>query len=236
MSVSFQSVRCPDCGAYLSVEEGKKRIFCSYCGANVIVTNDNEYINREVNEADIIRAETERMVKLHELEQEKKVSPGEIIKTPTGTIWLIVSVVLIVITFDIMSKQDEEMMYSIILLDMIIIIWGGIYVFFILPSITEDKLNNKRKEETIRIKKEMGAIKLPSGIMPFTGKNYEMVQYILRMNGFTNVVCINMHDLTLGLFVKPGTIEKVEVDGKELYSSDELYFPDVEISIYYHGI
>ena len=236
MSVSFQSVRCPDCGAYLSVEEGKKSIFCSYCGANVIVTNDNEYINREVNEADIIRAETERMVKLHELEQEKEVSPGEIIKTPTGTIWLIVSVVLVVITFDIMSKSDEEMMYPIILLDMIIILWGGIYVFFILPSITEDKLNNKRKEEIIRIKKEMGAIKLPSGIMPFTGKNYEMVQYKLRMDGFTNVVCINMHDLTLGLFVKPGTIEKVEVDGKELYSSDELYYPDVEISIYYHGI
>lgn len=236
MSVSFQSVRCPDCGAYLSVEEGKKRIFCSYCGANVIVTNDNEYINREVNEADIIRAETERMVKLHELEQEKKVSPSEIIKTPTGTIWLIVSVVLVVITFDIMSKSDEEMMYSITLLDMIIILGGGGYMFFMLPSITEDKLNNKRKEEIIRIKKEMGAIKLPSGIMPVTGKNYEMVQYILRMNGFTNVVCINMHDLTLGLFVKPGTIEKVEVDGKELYSSDELYFPDVEISIYYHGI
>ncbi|MCR5638936.1 MAG: hypothetical protein K6F97_08890 [Lachnospiraceae bacterium] len=236
MSVSFQSVRCPDCGAYLSVEEGKKRIFCSYCGANVIVTNNNEYIYREVNEADIIRAETERMVKLHELEQEKKVSPGEIIKTPTGTIWLIVSVVLVVITFDIISKPDEEMFNLIILLDMIIILWGGIYVFFILPSITEEKLNKKRKEETIRIKKEMGAIKLPSGIMPVTGKNYEMVQYILRMNGFTNVVCINMHDLTLGLFVKPGTIEKVEVDGKEQYSSDELYFPDVEISIYYHGI
>ena len=44
MAIKMVSVRCPDCGAALDVEEGRTQLFCSYCGAKVIIHNDNEYI------------------------------------------------------------------------------------------------------------------------------------------------------------------------------------------------
>ena len=53
MSVNFTSVKCPECGASLPIEEGRTQVFCSYCGTKVIVTNDNEYIYRHIDEAGV---------------------------------------------------------------------------------------------------------------------------------------------------------------------------------------
>ena len=40
MAVKFTSVKCPECGANLPIEEGRERIFCSYCGTQIIMTNE----------------------------------------------------------------------------------------------------------------------------------------------------------------------------------------------------
>lgn len=72
MAVKFTSVECPSCGAHLSVEEGREKIFCEYCGTQIIVTNENEHTYRQVDEAAIKRAETERMIRLKELELQEK--------------------------------------------------------------------------------------------------------------------------------------------------------------------
>ena len=32
MAIKFVSIKCPECGATLDIEEGRKQIFCSYCG------------------------------------------------------------------------------------------------------------------------------------------------------------------------------------------------------------
>lgn len=71
MAVKFNSVKCPECGASLPIEEGRDRIFCSYCGTQVIVTNENEHIYRHIDEAGVKQAETDRMVRLRELELEE---------------------------------------------------------------------------------------------------------------------------------------------------------------------
>ena len=53
MAIKFTSVKCPECGATLPIEEGREQIFCSYCGSKIIMTNENEYIYRKVDEAEI---------------------------------------------------------------------------------------------------------------------------------------------------------------------------------------
>lgn len=53
MAIKFISVKCPECGASLPIEEGRKQVFCSYCGTKVMVTNENEYIYRHIDEADV---------------------------------------------------------------------------------------------------------------------------------------------------------------------------------------
>lgn len=72
MAVKFTSVKCPECGANLPIEEGRERVFCSYCGTPVIITNENEKVIRHIDEAKIKRAETDRMIQLEQLELEKK--------------------------------------------------------------------------------------------------------------------------------------------------------------------
>ena len=68
MSIKLVSVKCPECGANLPIEEGRKQIFCSYCGASVIVTDENEHVYRHIDEAGIKNAETERIVRMRELD------------------------------------------------------------------------------------------------------------------------------------------------------------------------
>ena len=62
------SVKCPDCGASLSIEEGRKQAFCTYCGAKVLIQNDNEHIYRTIDEAEIAKQEKERELALKEKE------------------------------------------------------------------------------------------------------------------------------------------------------------------------
>ena len=72
MSISIVSVKCPECKASLPIEEGRTQIFCSYCGAKVIITNENEFIYRHIDEAEVTQAETDQLVRLKELELEEK--------------------------------------------------------------------------------------------------------------------------------------------------------------------
>jgi len=65
-------LKCTSCGANLSIEEKREILFCQYCGAKLILDNENKYIYRHIDEADIKRAETEQIVKLKELEIEEK--------------------------------------------------------------------------------------------------------------------------------------------------------------------
>ena len=60
MAIKMISVKCPDCGASLDVEEGRRQCFCSYCGAKVMINNENEYIYRTIDEADIKRQRSRR--------------------------------------------------------------------------------------------------------------------------------------------------------------------------------
>ena len=78
MAIQFISVKCPECGAELSVENGREFAYCSYCGTKVIISNDNEHIYRTIDEASVKQAETDRIVKLKKLEIEAKSKRGRI--------------------------------------------------------------------------------------------------------------------------------------------------------------
>ncbi len=71
MSIKFVSVKCPDCNATLSIEENRETAFCTYCGAKVIIHNDNEHIIRKIDEAGIKKAEVEQNIRMKELELEE---------------------------------------------------------------------------------------------------------------------------------------------------------------------
>ena len=51
MGYKLISVKCPDCGLTLSIEENRTQAFCTYCGAKVLISNENEHIFQQVDEA-----------------------------------------------------------------------------------------------------------------------------------------------------------------------------------------
>ena len=116
MAVKFTSVKCPECGANLPIEEGRERIFCSYCGTPVIITNENEKIIRHVDEAKIKRAETERIVQLEQIELEKHRLHQEIedaeraskLQNIFAKIWVIIVIVLLCICIGLLFLQGDD--------------------------------------------------------------------------------------------------------------------------------
>ena len=72
MAIGIYTIKCPECGASLDVEEGRKNLFCSYCGSKVMINNENEHIYRHIDEARIKEAEIEREIKLKQMEIESE--------------------------------------------------------------------------------------------------------------------------------------------------------------------
>ena len=48
--VKVVELKCPSCNAALTLEEGREQIFCQYCGAKVVLHNENEHIYRHIDE------------------------------------------------------------------------------------------------------------------------------------------------------------------------------------------
>lgn len=55
MAVKFIQMQCPSCGANLEFEDGRDQVFCSYCGAKIMVRDDtkHEFIYRMIDEGKI---------------------------------------------------------------------------------------------------------------------------------------------------------------------------------------
>lgn len=219
MAIKFISVKCPECGAALDVEEGRKQIFCSYCGTKVMIQNDNEYIFRHVDEAGIKQAETERLIRLKELELEE----AEDNRGRKGrTIAFGVALAFVIIGAISMAFGGDLGMGAIGI--------GGWIALFTVINGDESK---KRKQETRMAR--AGRIKLTSSVSDYDKKNYQAVESAYRSLGFKNIHSVNMRDLRMGLLKKPGIVEEVSIDG-ESPRSGEWYDPNATVVITYHGL
>ena len=231
MSLGYKliSVKCPDCGQTLSIEENRTQAFCTYCGAKVLISNENEYVFRQIDEADIKKAETERIIRMRELEIAEKNSSLRKVLT---IIWLIVTLVLLVIAVILMLSPGNDDMpgwaggFLFLVYACAPIIGGGGYlVFKWLPEKENEKIIEKQ-----------GGIRFPGELAPFSDKKYFPVEDTLRSAGFTNVTCVNLHALNMfTALVSSDKIDKITINGKAITSGGKIYMPDVPIVITYHG-
>ena len=223
MAITINSIKCPECGASLPIEEGRTQLFCSYCGAKVVVTNENEYIYRHIDEAELKQAE----VRMRELEIEQEHSAqGNNLKKVLTKIWLVLSVIIIGICIIKWAFQDDFADAFLMLFYLGgPVIGGGAYLLF--------KLMPEKENDKVLLKS--GGIKFPKGLEPFTEQYYEVVQAALTNAGFTNVTGINLHDVTFGILQKPGKIQDIKVNGTTITSGGRVYMPNVPVVITYHG-
>ena len=155
MALKMNSVKCPECGANLQIEEGRTQVFCSYCGTKIIITNENEHIYRHIDEADIRKAETDRMVRMRRLNMEEQ---GSSLKKTMTIIWMAVSLIIILICIIEMSVLDKFTNGFLMLFYLGgPVIGGGAYLLF--------KLLPEKENEKVLL--SSGGIKLPKALFPY---------------------------------------------------------------------
>ncbi len=228
MSISFTSVKCPECGASLPIEEGRQQIFCSYCGTKVIINNENEYVYRHIDEANVKRAESDRIIRLKELEFQERVLEQERIeenKRIRRTIIIFVAWMAATAIFLLLGPYNEICYYIGGALGLV-----GLYaaLFWV---IGRDSRKQKAAETRNRA---AGLLKLDIDTDEIKKKSYNVLESELRLMGFTNIQSMNLHDLSV-LKVKEGRVAYVSVKGKTIESSNEWFSPDEPIIIAYHG-
>ena len=227
MAISIKAVTCPQCGASVKCEEGREKLFCSYCGALIVVSNDNEHIYRHIDEADIKRAETERIETLANIraneEMNKSTSTAKWIKLIVIGILLVLGILLMII-----GSMDNPMLSMV---GMIVLEIAGFVGLSFIPG--KNKGNNGNRQNTT----SQNGIRISSAVANYYGSNYEAISALLKSSGFTNISCIPLKDITLlnALTFRKGQIETLSINGNEKVREGDLFPADATIVITYHS-
>lgn len=218
MAVKFTTVKCPECGASLQMEEGREKMFCSYCGSQVVMTNENEYIYRHIDEAGIKQAETERIVKLKELEMESQANG---IKKILIVVWLVSTAVLLLLGVIGMST-DSEGLTMCLLLGMCVGMWGGIGLFGLA----------KKKKRTVVNADE---VIISESMADYSDKNFNSVLMLYKSAGFKNVNAVPMNDLNIFTMKNNGKVDSVSINGEDDFDEGDVFSKSSHITVMYHS-
>ncbi len=212
MAIQFVSVKCPACGADLSVESGKERIFCSYCGAKVMMTNDNEYIYRTIDEASVVKAETEKAIRLRELELEEKEYSRE--RKLTLTAYGIALAFALVGALLCLGEPLAGM-------------WGIIIGAYI-ALFTYQKKKKKRFVSSTEAC-------VTDSMLDYEDKNFNSMVMLFKGAGFTNVTPVPLNDLNMFSARKNGRVESITIAGDGDFDEGDVYPKDAHVVITYHS-
>mgnify|MGYP004446188483 CR=1 FL=1 len=237
MAISIISVKFPECGATLDIEEGSRQRYCQFCGSKLLIDNDNEFVYRTVNDADIIRAKTERMARekqleIAEKEREAKKAKNEKIKTVAIKLSLIVAVILIIwFIFGLLclpfNKEFASVVFNKLRNNIILII-----LLIVVSLIPYWMMFNIQAIERMTPEKPVktAAPDIPNG---FRGKNYIKIVEVFRISGFTNINSVDLKDIDDGS--NYGKVESVTINGQKAIPGVS-YKQDSPVVVYYHGM
>lgn len=223
MSIELVSVKCPDCGATLNIESNRKQAFCTYCGAKVIVDNgrDYEFTYHKVDDAEVKRAETEQAVRLKELEMEEKRREDAKAARKKKTI---ISIVLTIMGLSILIVAATSNIGGKGFL-MIAGMFPLVVAAFMLMS------NDNKPAEKIDLGDK---VKVPTSISNYEKQSFIAINSMMIGAGFTNVKCIPLNDLNVGVLKKPNMVESITINGNKVTHGGGIYPKDATVIITYH--
>lgn len=226
MGIELISIKCPECGAMLEIESNRQQAFCTYCGAKVILHNENEHVFRHIDEAGIKQAETDRMVQLKHMEMaERQMQIDEKDKKFRIKLAMILGVIgafmsILGVFLGSASGDGDSPFYYV-----------AIFGFFAVGGAVALFGSTKKKQEEI----DDGRVVVPS-LSDFEKQSYVAIEAKFRSAGFTNVKCVPLNDLKMGLLKKPNMVESITINGNNTTSGGRKYYPDAAVVITYHSM
>lgn len=217
MAIKFVSIKCPECGASLDVEEGRQQIFCSYCGTKVMIQNDNEYVYRHIDEASIRRSEVEAMLRMRELELKEKENER---KHKGRRIAYIVAAAFTVVGLIAMTFGGYVGLYAI---------FAGLLIAeftFIGKETGVEKKQNVVTADEVQVTEKMES---------YSEKNYNSIMALYHAAGFTNVTAVPLNDLNVFTFKKNGCVEEVTINGDGDFEEGDVFPKSAAVIITYHS-
>jgi len=218
----MKELKCPTCGAGLKYDEGIKRdfMFCEFCGTKVSIS-DQYITNHIIDEADIKRAETERIVKLKEVEAKnerekiqlnlKELQKNKYLIMIFGIVMFVVGIIFLI------TKEESLKIAGWILF--------GVGICFGLYPIS-DGVNT------------YGKLSLPDKYS-LLGKNYNDAVSTFKAYGYTNIYLSKLCDLnSIDLFKRNNTVKDVTINNESIYSlkGDEKFDKTTKVVVIYHSV
>lgn len=228
MAIKLVSINCPECGATLNIEENRTQAFCTYCGTKVLINNENEHIFRHIDEAGIKQAEVDREIKLKQLElvERKRVSLEKSKKRNIAIALGLAVIGILMISLGYLagkaSGDSNSGFYMISMTGMFPLIGAGFMGLSFMDNAQDDGIDLGDKA------------KVPA-IGGYQEKSYTAIKAMFESAGFTNIKCVGLHDLRLGLLKKPGLVESITINGHTVTSGGKKYPKDAAIVISYHS-
>lgn len=219
---TFINLMCPQCNATLSVEEDREMLFCSYCGHKILLSDENKHTIHYIDDADIKRAETERIIQLKELEMEEKKRANKKIAV---IIWLVITIVLGVLGIIGMLEYEEGLMMCL-MLAMIVGIGGALGLFAFPAANKEKKPTKVANEDEVQINDKLSY---------YREKHYETVCGLYSNAGFVNISTIPMHDLKLLEYKKNGLVKEITINGEDDFDKGDVFKKTDPVVIMYHS-
>lgn len=222
----MRTLNCPSCGGNIEIDDTNRDFaFCQYCGTKIML-DDYRSTHRIIDDARIKQAETDREIRLRELEiKERKENQTENLRKLLIKIWLVS--ILIISVLGLIECISNDAGYAagfVLTLGLPIVGGGGYFIFKYLPEKDGEKVNM-----------ENDGIKFPKSVFPYEDKTYYVVESIIRSAGYVNVKTVNMHDVTLGILQKPNLVESITLNGKKVTRGGKAYPSTASIIITYHG-
>ena len=248
MEVNLIPVKCPECGSTLKIEDFRTHAYCSYCGAEVLIHNENEYTVRHIDEADLKKAETDRLVKLKQIELYEKETNGI---TEAGNeqfkkaILCYVFGSLIVLIFgcmdEIFGKDKKTIFDTMVIIGTIPIIIGTIiganYAISSgkFSSVIKKYLSYENEEEIKNPTQSNNVIHIPDNVGFYKAKSYKAIAILFKSAGFRNITCVALEDLHIAFILKPGMVQSISINGRN-YNTEKSYPKDAAVVILFHSM
>ena len=219
---------CPRCGAELDAEAGTEVLFCSHCGARILLVDENTYTIRTVDEAKVRQAETDHAVKMERMEMAKK---RQVFAQKTLKWKIVISLFLVVLGIILMvggallgsaSGDPKSGFYTATRVGLIVL-FGAAFIWIY-------------NSDSVGMMPGTGdRIRVPDSVVQYHFKNYLAMKTLMENAGFMDIQCIPLNDLQFGFLNKPGTVESISINGVKIRAGGGKFSQFAPVVITYHS-